>query len=59
MASTTLKKCAFICYEESLQKPIEIIMEDLKEYLTSYAYILHDKDIQEDGTLKKSHYHVW
>lgn len=23
-----------------------------------YAYILHDKDINEDGTLKKPHYHV-
>lgn len=25
-----------------------------------YAYILHDKDIEEDtGELKKPHYHLW
>lgn len=29
----------------------------LTEKYSIWAYILHDKDVKEDGTLKKPHYH--
>lgn len=32
-------------------------LEYIKQYY-QYAYILHDKDFTDDGTIKKSHYHV-
>ena len=35
-------------------------MEALKKIEASYDYacILHDKDVDEDGVIKKAHYHV-
>ena len=56
--SSDLKKCTLIAYDDSLPKPIEEIINDLQGYILSYAYILHDKDLKEDGSLKKAHYHV-
>jgi hypothetical protein len=29
-----------------------------KDIIRDYAYILHDKDVKEDGTLKAPHYHI-
>lgn len=29
-----------------------------KDVIRDYAYILHDKDIKEDGTLKAPHHHI-
>ena len=39
----------------------ERIKETIKQYSTikEYAYILHDKDIDDKGKLKKPHYHVY
>lgn len=28
-------------------------------FISNYAYILHDKDINDDGTPKKAHFHVY
>lgn len=33
-------------------------LEKIKKEQEYYAYILHDKDIDKDGNLKKPHYHV-
>lgn len=35
---------------------LELLSELIKKY--KYAYILHDKDTNDDGTLKKAHYHL-
>lgn len=45
----------FVCYPESLPEGWERQLGDLH---VPCAYILHDKDAEEDGTLKKPHYHV-
>lgn len=46
---------AFLLYPESCSKNFKSVLAD-----TGYEifYILHDKDILEDGTPKKPHYHV-
>lgn len=33
-------------------------LEFIKENYSNYAYIMHDKDILEDGSSKKIHYHI-
>ena len=33
-------------------------LEYIEENYSKYAYIKHDKDILEDGTTKKEHYHI-
>lgn len=37
----------------------EKIEEVLKDLPCEYAYILHDKDTKDDGSLKEPHYHVY
>jgi len=34
------------------------ILEYIEQNIDNYAYILHDKDFNEKGELKKPHYHV-
>lgn len=33
-------------------------LDYIKRNYQNYIYILHDRDVKEDNTLKKSHYHV-
>lgn len=33
------------------------ILEDIKTNYENYIYVLHDKDFDENGVVKKSHYH--
>lgn len=50
------KPCwTFVCYPESLPDNWE---QKLGDVHVPCCYILHDKDTEEDGTLKKPHYHV-
>lgn len=52
------RTCFEVCYVESL--PYGTIEETIRQLMPSeYAYILHDKDIEKTGELKKSHYHVY
>lgn len=55
--AVNLKKYSLICYPESCN--IEESLLYFRDVLESYAYILHDRDYNEDGTLKKPHYHVY
>lgn len=50
-----------ICYPESIPKPINEIISDLQNRgnVGSYAYILHDCDVLENGENKKPHYHLF
>ncbi len=36
----------------------ECALQYIEEFYSEYAYILHDKDIDEKGEIKKPHYHV-
>lgn len=46
---------SFILYKEDEEqmKSLEYIINNY-----NYARILHDKDKEEDGTIKKAHYHI-
>lgn len=52
----THKNWEFICYPESLQEYWIDILKGMK--YRGFISPLHDKDIDEDGKLKKPHYHV-
>ena len=43
-----------ICYDE---QGLSNFVKDNNSVVDEYAYILHDRDVKEDGTLKESHYH--
>ncbi len=49
----------FVVYPESMHLPD--LLNRIAEACYNYAYILHDKDVMEDGTPKKPHWHfaVW
>ena len=50
-----------ICYQEDLEKSqrcIDDVISSAHLFGAETAYILHDKDQNEDGTLKKAHYHI-
>lgn len=52
-----IRSRAFAC----VLYPEDFTHKDILNFITShfdYAYILHDKDTLEDGSLKKPHYHV-
>lgn len=51
------KKVCFVCYKESLKDSIENLLNN--DNIKNYAYILHDKDTNEEGEIKKEHYHVF
>lgn len=52
------KKFSLVVYDKDiLLNGIDYLK--LNKPLISYAYILHDKDINEDGNLKKIHYHLY
>lgn len=48
------RNISLIAYEESLP---ENWQEELSTF-EDYAYILHDKDLNKDGSPKKKHYHI-
>lgn len=47
--------CEIILYTDNLDH-IELLKQLTNKY--NYAYILHDKDTNDDGTLKKEHIHL-
>lgn len=52
-----LKTLMFVCYPESCN--IKDVVEKIHKLGGhEYAYILHDKDVDSNGDLKKPHYHV-
>ena len=53
------KNYSIVCYFESCN--IEDSLEKLKlrGNCNAYAFILHDKDTDSDGNLKKPHYHLY
>jgi hypothetical protein len=55
--AVNLKKYSIVCYPESCN--IEEGLLYFKDVLESYAYILHDRDYDDEGNLKKPHYHLY
>lgn len=57
----SVKKMGLICYIESIPKPIGLVIEELKNRgnVCAYAYVLHDKDVDGMGNIKKPHYHLY
>lgn len=53
------KRCEIVSNLEYLT--LEKIQEVLGKcnYIKEYAYILHDKDINEDGSAKSPHWHIF
>lgn len=47
-----------ILYPDTDTYDTEEVLTACCEYFSEWAYILHDKDTLEDGSLKKPHYHV-
>lgn len=47
---------ALVLYDDTDSYCFEDVLRNIKTY-KNYAYIKHDKDIKEDNTVKKSHYH--
>lgn len=43
-----------ICYDE---EGLSNFVKDNNSVVSEYAYILHDRDVKDDGTLKESHLH--
>ena len=43
-----------ICYDG---EGLAIFVKDNNSVVDEYAFILHDRDVKEDGTLKEPHYH--
>lgn len=53
------KNYSVVCYSEScnIQESLEELI--LRGNCKAYAYILHDKDIDSNGNIKKPHYHLY
>lgn len=47
-----------ILYPDSESYDCDTVLSLLPEVFKEWAYILHDKDTDENGELKKPHYHV-
>lgn len=48
----------FACITYHMEDVIKSVLELYAGAINHYAYICHDKDYKEDGTLKEKHYHV-
>ena len=54
-ANNKIRNFAFIVYKDSVSEEWETLLRD--QCLNGY-YIFHDRDVNSDGTIKKSHFHV-
>ena len=55
-----MKQKLFEIVQQTKYLPIENVEKGVMSgYVRDYAYILHDKDMKEDGTLKEPHYHIF
>lgn len=60
MKNRPLTKFSLVAYPDSMGSTIQEKIEELKKYdLKDYAYILHNKDSDDNGELKKEHYHIY
>lgn len=48
-----------VVYPDSESYEAAEVLAKVTDYFVQWCYILHDKDVNDDGTLKKAHYHVY
>lgn len=48
-----------VLYPDSESYNADEVLAKVTEYFDKWCYILHDKDLNDDGTPKKAHYHVY
>lgn len=48
-----------VVYPDSESYNAAEVLAKVTEYFATWCYILHDKDLNDDGTPKKAHYHVY
>lgn len=51
------RKFSGVFYLESENYDADAVVQTLQEYFDEWAWIVHDKDIAEDGSVKKPHVH--
>lgn len=51
------RKFEFVLYPDSESYSIDSVLTSAQSYFSSWAYCLHDLDILDDGSLKKTHIH--
>lgn len=47
-----------LLYSDSDSYDCDSVLKDCMSYFNECSYILHDSDVNEDGEIKKPHYHV-
>lgn len=57
MSEKSYRKCCFVLYTDSDDYDYSKVLCDIVNNY-EFAYILHDKDLDDNGELKKSHCHV-
>lgn len=57
MADKKFRSFAGTLYPDSESYDCETLLSTIRSKFTDWAYILHDKDIDENGVLKKPHFH--
>lgn len=57
MADKKFRSFAGTLYPDSESYDCEILLSTIRSKFIDWAYILHDKDVNENGELKKSHIH--
>lgn len=48
-----------VVYPDSQSYVAAEVLANATQYFGQWCYILHDKDVNDDGTPKKAHYHVY
>lgn len=48
-----------VVYPDSESYVAADVLAKVTEYFSQWCFILHDRDVNDDGTPKKSHYHVY
>lgn len=54
--STRYREFSLISYLDRLQ--ITKVLEEHNNHIRHYAFIMHDKDVNADGELKETHFHI-
>lgn len=57
-SARTSRTFSVILYADAENYSCEEVIASCCEYFSDWAYILHDRDTLEDGSLKKPHYHI-
>lgn len=54
----TDRKWELVLYSDSTSYNCDEVISQAKNFFNEWAFVLHDKDVYEDGSPKKPHYHL-